>query len=241
MQQGSVSTRFVMTTQSKTIILTIVRHGQTDANIKRIIDGQGIDSPLNNIGLQEAQAAGKALQNLTFNAAYSSDLKRAHKTCQIILDQNQANSVMAENIKQEILLREKHFGVFEGQTSYEWKAEKGTIGVDFTPKNGESEETLQNRGKEFFQSVLKEVALIDHPVKMVPNVLIVTHGGFIRQLFSFLFVALNCALPPNADFSSCANTCFSTFKVEVCTKTFAVKSMECQDLFNADHLLSPIS
>ena len=73
MQQGSVSTRFVMTTQSKTIILTIVRHGQTDANIKRIIDGQGIDSPLNNIGLQEAQAAGKALQNLTFNAAYSSD------------------------------------------------------------------------------------------------------------------------------------------------------------------------
>ena len=60
--------------------MTIVRHGQTDANIKRIVDGQGMDSPLNNVGLQEAQAAGKALQNLTFNTAYSSDLKRAHKT-----------------------------------------------------------------------------------------------------------------------------------------------------------------
>ena len=54
MQQGSVSTRFVMTTQSKTIVLTTVRHGQTDANINRIVDGQGMDTPLNNVGLQEA-------------------------------------------------------------------------------------------------------------------------------------------------------------------------------------------
>ena len=48
---------------------------------------------------------------------------------------------MAENIKQEKLLREKHFGVFEGQTSYEWI---------LPPQNGESEETLQNRGKGVF-------------------------------------------------------------------------------------------
>ena len=229
------------TTQSKTIVLTIVRHGQTDANIKRIVDGQGIDSPLNNIGLQEAEAAGKDLKNVRFHTAYSSDLKRAHKTCQIILDQNQANSVRAENIKQEKLLREKHFGVFEGQALIEWKAEKGTIGVDFTPENGESEETLQNRGKEFFQSAVKETALMAHRVHpMTPNVLIVTHGGFIRQLFSFLFDAMNCTLPPNADFSSCANTCYSTFKIEVCNETFAVKSMECQDLFNADHLAQSV-
>ena len=181
-----------MSTQSKTIVLTIVRHGQTDANIKRIVDGQGIDSPLNNIGLQEAEAAGKALKNVTFHTAYSSDLKRAHKTCQIILDQNQANSVRAENIKQEKLLREKHFGVFEGQASIEWKAEKGTIGVDFTPENGESKETLHNRGKEIFQSIVKEVALMDHAVEVTPNALIVTHGGFIRQLFSFLFDEMNC-------------------------------------------------
>ena len=225
-----------MTTQSKTIILTVVRHGQTDSNIKGIIDGQGIDSPLNDIGLQQAEAAGKALANVTFHTAFSSDLKRAHKTCQIILDQNQANSVMAENIEKDKLLREKHFGVFEGQTSMEWRAEKGTIGVDFTPENGESDETLQNRGKEFFQFVVKEVVLMNHPVEMTPNVLIVTHGGFIRQLFSFLFDAMNCTLPPNADFSSCANTCFSIFKIEISTELFAVKTMECLDLFNANHL-----
>ena len=225
-----------MTTQSKTIILTVVRHGQTDSNIKGIIDGQGIDSPLNDIGLQQAEAVGKALANVTFHTAFSSDLKRAHKTCQIILDQNQANSVMAENIEKDKLLREKHFGVFEGQTSMEWRAEKGTIGVDFTPENGESDETLQNRGKEFFQFVVKEVVLMNHPVEMTPNVLIVTHGGFIRQLFSFLFDTMNCTLPPNADFSSCANTCFSTFKIEISTESFAVKTMECLDLFNANHL-----
>ena len=45
-----------MTTQSKTIILTFVRHGQTDANFKRIIDGQGLDCPLNDVGLQQSKA-----------------------------------------------------------------------------------------------------------------------------------------------------------------------------------------
>ena len=74
-----------MTTQSKTIIFTIVRHGQTDANIKGMIDGQGLDSPLNDTSLQQAKAAGKALKNVTFHTAFSSDLKRADKTCQIIL------------------------------------------------------------------------------------------------------------------------------------------------------------
>ena len=56
----SISTRTVMTTQSKTIILTFVRHGQTDANFKRIIDGQGLVCPLNDVGLQQSKAAGKA-------------------------------------------------------------------------------------------------------------------------------------------------------------------------------------
>ena len=77
---------------------------------------------------------------------------------------------------------------------------------------------------------------MDHPVEMTPNVLIVSHGGFIRSLFSFLYDEMNCTLPPNADFSVRANTCISTLKIDVCTKTFVVKAIECQDIFNADHL-----
>ena len=46
-----------------------------------------IDTPLNDIGEKQAEIAGKALENVEFNRAYSSDLKRAHKTCQLILDQ----------------------------------------------------------------------------------------------------------------------------------------------------------
>ena len=97
-------------------------------------------------------------------------------------------------------------------------------------------QTLQNRGKEFFRSVVKEAVLMDHPVEMTPNVLIVSHGGFINTLFSFLLDEMNCTLPPNADFSVRANTCISIFKIEVCINTFAVIAMECQDIFNADHL-----
>jgi len=224
-----------MTNDKKTIILTFVRHGQTDANIKRIVDGQGINSPLSDTGLQQAKSVGKALKDVTFNMAYSSDLKRANKTCELILHYNQAKSIGIESIKKEELLREKHFGVFEGQS---WVAEKGKITDDCTPENGESEEDVQNRGRAFLKLMLKEVATMEHPVEIIPNVLIVSHGLFIRNLFSVLFDELNCSLPPNADFSSCANTCYSTFKVEICAEKCDVITMECQDLFNSDHLAS---
>jgi len=227
-----------MTNNKKTVILTFVRHGQTDANIKRIVDGQGLNSPLNDTGLQQAESVGKALKDVTFNMAYSSDLKRANKTCEMILHYNQANSIGIESIKKEELLREKHFGVFEGQFAQNWVAEKGKIDGDFTPENGESEEDVQNRGREFLERMLKEIAIMEHAVEIIPNILIVSHGGFIRNLFSVLFDELNCLLPPNADFSSCANTCYSTFKVEICAENCEVNTMECQDLFNADHLAS---
>ena len=43
-----------MATQVKTIILTIVRHGATDANKQGIAHGS-TDTPLNNLGLRQAK------------------------------------------------------------------------------------------------------------------------------------------------------------------------------------------
>ena len=102
-----------MDTQSKTLILTIVRHGQTHANIERLVHGW-TDTPLNETGVKQAKAAGKALKDVKFHQAFSSDLQRANKTCQIILAENQASNILPENIKQEILLRERNFGIYEG-------------------------------------------------------------------------------------------------------------------------------
>merc|ERR1711983_388318 len=94
--------------------MTIVRHGQTNANKERAIHGW-TDTPLNAIGLKQAQAAGKALKDLEFHLAFSSDLQRANKTCQLILEENQASDISAESIKKDKLLRERNFGILEGE------------------------------------------------------------------------------------------------------------------------------
>jgi len=48
--------------QTKTISLTIVRHGQTDANKNRVLRGhRRTNSPINCFGIKQAQAAGKKI------------------------------------------------------------------------------------------------------------------------------------------------------------------------------------
>ena len=50
-----------MATQTKSAVLTIVRHGQTEANNTKIIQGW-TDTPLNDLGIKQAKAAGQALK-----------------------------------------------------------------------------------------------------------------------------------------------------------------------------------
>ena len=219
-----------MTTQTKTVNLTICRHGQTDANLKHIVHGW-TNTPLNETGLTQAEAAGKALKDVKFHQAYSSDLQRAKKTCQLILEENQKSSISVENIKQNKLLREKNFGVSEGQSSEGWKEEDWKK----THENGESIETMNNRVKEFLEDTLvKDCAGIDQDC---PSILIVTHGGFIIRLFSLIFDQMKyCAKLPDLDYTKQPNTSYSKFKVEICMKNHVIKTMECQDVFNSAHL-----
>ena len=72
-----------------------------------------VDNPLNDFGEKQAQAAGKALKNVTFHQAYSSDLKRAFKTCELILKENNTSKINSENIVQDERIKEQHFGEFE--------------------------------------------------------------------------------------------------------------------------------
>ena len=123
-----------MAAHTKTVVLTIVRHGQSEANKKKIIQGWTHDTPLNDFGMKQAKAAGQVLKNVKFHQVYSSDLKRANKTCQIILEENQKSNISTENIKQDKLLREKKFGIFEGKPSADHRAEKEKYRNGFAPK-----------------------------------------------------------------------------------------------------------
>lgn len=65
-------------------MIYFVRHGQTDANMNKIIAGQQ-DVPLNQHGIEQAEQTAEVLRTIKFDACYCSPLKRAKQTCAAIL------------------------------------------------------------------------------------------------------------------------------------------------------------
>ena len=95
------------------LILTIIRHGQTQGNVNRIVEGI-TDTPLNDNGMHQAYLAGKWLKDEKFDFVLTSDLKRCNKTTAIILDQNFGFKKKEGNYAEMELLRERNFGTLEG-------------------------------------------------------------------------------------------------------------------------------
>lgn len=60
--------------------LYIIRHGQTDLNLKGIVQGRGIDSPLNETGKKQAEAFYTHYRDVDFDKIYTSTLVRTHQT-----------------------------------------------------------------------------------------------------------------------------------------------------------------
>ena len=90
----------------------LVRHGETDWNGEKRIQGQ-IDIDLNAVGRAQANALRPALAGHAFGAIYSSDLLRAINTAQI------ATAGLGLAVSPAPTLRERHFGVLQGTTSHE--------------------------------------------------------------------------------------------------------------------------
>lgn len=89
-----------------------VRHGQTFFNLYNRMQGWS-DTPLTAKGIEDAERAGKALAKLDIDYVFSSDLKRAVDTANIIL-KNHPNTKIKKPI-QDPAFREEFFGYFEGE------------------------------------------------------------------------------------------------------------------------------
>ena len=66
------------------MLLYFIRHGQTDWNKDMRMQGQS-DIPLNENGRESAIEAGKTLANTHIDLAFSSPLKRAKETAELVL------------------------------------------------------------------------------------------------------------------------------------------------------------
>ena len=104
-------------------LLVLVRHGQSEWNLKNLFTGWK-DPGLTEKGEQEALTAGRQLKamDIQFDAAYTSALVRAQRTCAMILDElGQADL----NTTREQALNERDYGDLAGLNKDDARAKWG--------------------------------------------------------------------------------------------------------------------
>lgn len=155
----------------------LIRHGETKWNKRRLL--QGItDLPLNENGIYVAKLTAKGLRDVKFDAVYSSPLKRAYETAQLVTEGRYP-------IKTDKRLEEISFGIYEGyccnkdgynipDPNFVYFFQDPTRYAP--PKDGERVEDLYARTKEFLQE------LVENPQNKDKTILISTHGACLQSI-----------------------------------------------------------
>ncbi|PKO81215.1 MAG: histidine phosphatase family protein [Betaproteobacteria bacterium HGW-Betaproteobacteria-13] len=153
--------------------LCIVRHGETPWNAERRLQGH-LDIDLNENGVAQAQATGRALSGLHFSATYSSDLQRARRTAAACIRPGTEGTVSTHSG-----LRERHYGHFQGLTYDEAQSRFPDDYARFLSRDAsfafsEGGESLTAFASRIANALLEIVER--HPGEQI---LIVTHGGVL--------------------------------------------------------------
>lgn len=159
--------------------LVIVRHGETDYNVKRIMTGQR-DIPLNATGEEQARAAGGMIRDIRFDKVYSSSLRRAFNTAVIMLETagTQAHLCGADGaflIEKRQDLVEMDNGDYTGRCKDEPDVAARLAASDTVPwPGGESVEDVVARVQKFYDEELMPRLLRGE------NVLVAAHHVVLR-------------------------------------------------------------
>lgn len=146
-------------------IFYLVRHGETDWNRQRRVQGSS-DIPLNDTGRNQAAGAARLLARRSFDAVYTSPLSRAVETAQIISGQ----LGLGEPIRHDAFV-ERDYGEAEGLTRSQIDSRWG----GGAPVPGrESRGSVQRR----VTAALHEIAQ-DNAGR---HFIVTTHGGVIRSM-----------------------------------------------------------
>lgn len=157
--------------------LFLLRHGQTNWNQLKIVQGHDDGATLTDEGRAQVRRVIEQLRTFGVDHVISSDLNRAVETARIVTEGlGTSNSV-------DPAIRERSFGVLEGgPVTAATPALTGIDGewvIDETahPAGGESLEDLYRRTADFVDRVA-----VTHPGQ---RLLIVTHGGAIRTIRAY--------------------------------------------------------
>ncbi len=174
--------------------LILVRHGQSLGNAQRFFQGQ-MDTPLTDLGREQARALAKRLKGYGISTIYTSDLSRAFETAKIVGKEIGVDPIPDRR------LREIDLGGWSGLTRdeviarypEEWK--RWSEGKDIYHAGGESFGQFWERVREAINEIIEK--------HRGETVLIVAHGGVTRILVSKLlglgFREMFTDLPPMAN------------------------------------------
>ena len=159
----------------------LVRHGTTKSNEEKRYYG-AYDSELSIRGMEEAKILREKLKEIKFDRIYVSSKKRSSEAAKIIF---------GADVKYEVDARldERNFGIFENKTYDE-------ICKEYSEEVRAWEEDWKNykipMGESAMESYLRaEDVLKDIESKKFENILLITHGGFIRNSYCYILNGLD--------------------------------------------------
>ena len=166
----------------------LIRHGETVENLAGIIQGH-YNSELNECGIAQGRAVAERLKREMFDVFYTSDLKRAVCTAEMISD--------AINMPFELEpeFREWNLGVLERQNAMEMREAYPEVMDAF--KHAPQKEVIVPGGESHSQFNSRICRMMEKLAGQHENkrILIVTHGGVLREVFRLV---VGVTLPQNA-------------------------------------------
>lgn len=157
----------------------IIRHGQTDLNLRGIVQGRGVNSPLNENGIKQANAFYDVYKNVEFDKVYTSTLLRTHQTVAQFVEAG----IPTEQLEG---LDEISWGIYEGKEQDEtimsgfakvvesWRNNELDLAIEL----GESPNQLVERQKIAFSYMIEQ--------ENEDTVLVCMHGRALRILLCHL-------------------------------------------------------
>ncbi len=159
--------------------LVLIRHGQSAWNLENKFTGW-VDVDLTKKGEEEARLAGQKLMNYKFDIAFTSGLKRAQETLQIVLNETHQTNLA---VFQDKALNERMYGDLQGLDKTETEAKFGVEQVkiwrrsyDIQPPNGESLKDTAERVIPYYAQHIQPL------LNEGKSVIVAAHGNSLRAL-----------------------------------------------------------
>jgi 2,3-bisphosphoglycerate-dependent phosphoglycerate mutase len=162
-------------------LLVLCRHGQSEWNLKNLFTGWK-NPDLTALGVEEAKNAGRKLkaEGISFDVAFTSDLRRAQDTCKLILEELGQPNLPTHR---DVALNERDYGELSGlnkdDARVKWGEEQVHVwrrSYDVPPPGGESLKDTAARVLPYYVHVILPAVLSGK------RTLVAAHGNSLRAL-----------------------------------------------------------